>query len=413
MPRLFDSELYDRYMEASLKYAMVPPVISPDVPLRYYPEVDDYTMSCGMSRTPGGRIWLAWFGNEDGDGAVLLLAHSDDDGKSFSNPDFIIDPGFIPGGVHISALVGNVWTAPDGRLFLFVMQSLGFNDGRCGVWQSVCENPDDEKPVWSVPARLWHGAALNKPTVLQNGTWLLPVALWHRCLITVEQDHHSFWGRSKLFHELDGRRGSNILASTDQGRSWQLRGHVSNLFDMSFDEPMILEREDKSLLMYMRDNHGMTQSESSDEGNTWSSPVKTSFLSASARFFLTRLASGNALLVKYSDPIVSEQRSYLTAYVSKDGGATWQGGLLLDERCDVSYPDGFQASDGRIFVQYDRKRESGEILLAVFTEEDVLAGRDVSGKVVLKQPAIQSYSARMEVFSSMKIPHKNKSEGIK
>ncbi len=396
MSRNFDSELYDRYVEASLKYAMIPPVINPDVPLRYYPEVDDYTMSCGMARTLKGRIWVAWFGNEDGDGAVMLLAHSDDDGKSFSKPDFIIDPGFIPGGVHISALVGNIWTAPDGRLFLFVMQSLGYNDGRGGVWQSVCENPDSEKPIWSTSERLWHGAALNKPSVLANGTWLLPVALWHRHLITVEQNHHSFWGRSELFHELDGRRGSNILASTDKGRSWQLRGHVSNLYDSLFDEPMILERKDKSLLMYMRDSHGMTQSESSDEGNTWSVPVKTPFRSASARFFLAKLKSGNALLVKYSNPIDTERRSHLTAYVSKDDGATWLGGLLLDERPGISYPDGFQAPDGRIFVQYDRKRECGEILLAIFTEEDVLAGKNISGKMVLKHPAIQSYSARLE-----------------
>ncbi|MFZ2655418.1 MAG: sialidase family protein [Victivallales bacterium] len=395
MSRKFDPEMYDRYIEASLKYSLVPPVISPEVPLRYYPEVDDYTMSSGMARTPKGRIWIAWFGNEDGDGAVMLLAHSDDDGKTFSKPDFIVDPGFIPGGVHISAVVGNLWTAPDGRLFFFVMQSLGFYDGRGGVWQSICENPDDGKPNWSVPVRLWHGAALNKPTVLENGTWLLPVALWHRGLMTVEQDHHAFQGRSKLFRDLDRFRGSNILASSDQGKSWQLRGHVSNLFDMSFDEPMLIERKDRSLLMYMRDCHGMTQSESSDEGNTWSAPVKTPFFTAAARFFLTRLASGNALLVRYSNPVETEQRSHLTAYVSKDEGVTWQGGLLLDERYDVSYPDGFQAPDGRIYVQYDRKRESGEILLAVFTEQDVLAGGNVSGKVLLKHPAVQSYSARL------------------
>jgi hypothetical protein len=108
------------------------------------------------------------------------------------------------------------------------------------------------------------------------------------------------------------------------------------------------------------------------------------------------LKSGNALLVKYSNPIDTERRSHLTAYVSKDDGATWLGGLVLDERPGISYPDGFQAPDGRIFVQYDRKRECGEILLAIFTEEDVLAGKNVSGKMVLKHPAIQSYSARLE-----------------
>lgn len=395
MTRKYNQKMYDTYVQNSLKYAMIPPEIKRDVPLRYYPDVDDYTMSCGMARTGNGRIWLAWFGNEDGDGAVLLIAHSDDDGQSFSDPDFIIDPGFIPGGIHLSALVGNLWTAPDGRLFLFVMQSLGFNDGRGGVWQAICENPDDDNPAWSTPQRIWHGAALNKPTVLANGTWLLPVSLWCRGMMMIEQNEYQIRD-SELFRELDERRGSNILASTDCGKNWQLRGHTCNKFDQSFDEPMIIERKDKSLLMYMRDGHGMTQSESQDEGYSWSDPVKTPFYSASARFFLTKLSSGNALLVKYSNPTQTEARSHMTAYISKDDGASWQGGLLLDERHGISYPDGFQAPDGRIFVQYDRKRESGEILLSIFTEEDVLAGKNVSGKLLLKHPVIQSYSARLE-----------------
>lgn len=397
MARKFNNELYQKYLEENVKYAMEPFEISPDVPLRYYPEVDDYTMSCGMDRTKNGRIWLAWFACEDGPGAVLILAHSDDDGQSFSKPDFIVDPGFIPGGIHISAVVANLWTAPDGRLFLFAMQSLGHSDFRCGVWQAICEDPDDENPTWSAPERIWHGAALNKPTVLENGTWLLPIALWHRCLGYIEYEHETC-RRSDLFHELDDRRGSNILASTDSGKTWQLRGHVSNKTDQSYDEPMILERKDNSLLMYIRDNHGMTQTESFDEGYTWTEPVKTPFKSASARFFFTKLQSGNALLVKYSNPEVTESRSFLTAYISKDEGASWQGGLLLDEREPVSYPDGFQAPDGRIFVQYDRKREHGEILLAIFTEEDVLAGKDVSGKLQLKHPIIQSYSAKLEII---------------
>lgn len=32
--------------------------------------------------------------------------------------------------------------------------------------------------------------------------------------------------------------------------------------------------------------------------------------------------------------------------------------------------------------------------MATFAEEDVLAGRDVSGAVMLKQPLVQSFSAR-------------------
>jgi len=69
-----------------------------------------------------------------------------------------------------------------------------------------------------------------------------------------------------------------------------------------------------------------------------------------------------------------------------DDGATWNDGLLLDERHGVSYPDGVQDKDDLIWITYDRDRGgAGEILLARFKEEDVLAGRNVSGAVHLKQ----------------------------
>ncbi len=76
----------------------------------------------------------------------------------------------------------------------------------------------------------------------------------------------------------------------------------------------------------------------------------------------------------------------MTAYVSTDDGKTWDGGLLLDERNGVSYPDGQQTGDGRIRVIYDYSRTGDRlILMATFREEDIAAGDDVSGDVQLRQ----------------------------
>jgi hypothetical protein len=72
-------------------------------------------------------------------------------------------------------------------------------------------------------------------------------------------------------------------------------------------------------------------------------------------------------------------RSHLKAYLSDDDGRTWYGGLLLDERETVSYPDGIEAEDGRIFIIYDRNRYTdSEVLMAAFAEQDILAGSCVS-----------------------------------
>ena len=54
---------------------------------------------------------------------------------------------------------------------------------------------------------------------------------------------------------------------------------------------------------------------------------------------------------------------------------------MLDERKGISYPDGVQAPDGTIYISYDRNRATdGEILLARFTEADILAKQLVGPK---------------------------------
>jgi pimeloyl-ACP methyl ester carboxylesterase len=79
-------------------------------------------------------------------------------------------------------------------------------------------------------------------------------------------------------------------------------------------------------------------------------------------------------------------RSHLTAFLSEDDGRTWTGGLLLDERIGVSYPDGQQSADGVIRIAYDYSRVGARhILFASFREQDVAAGKDVSGAVRLRQ----------------------------
>lgn len=78
-------------------------------------------------------------------------------------------------------------------------------------------------------------------------------------------------------------------------------------------------------------------------------------------------------------------RSHLTAYLSDDDGKTWYGGLLLDQREQVSYPDGVEADNGKIYVIYDRGRiTEREILMATFTEEDVRLGKCATDQCRLK-----------------------------
>ncbi|GEP43752.1 sialidase family protein [Brevifollis gellanilyticus] len=354
--------------KALLDLSLEPPVINTQPGPEYDDQVRPGNMIIGMDRTPKGRLWAAWVGNGDSPNGFFMLASSEDNGKSWSKPKVVIDPkdGELNGvRYERRALVGNLWTDPLGRLWCFFDQSLGYFDGRCGDWFIRCDDPDAAEPKWTAPVRFADGCTLNKPTVLSNGDWLLPVSLWTR-------DRMGGPGVDKEAHkDLDAIRMANVFASTDQGKTWTRRGGVT-FPRTDFDEHMIVERKDGSLWMLARTKDGISESTSADKGATWSEPQPSTIQNCSARFFIRRLASGKLLLVK-NGPINVRlpRRSNMKAYLSEDDGKTWGKGLLIDDRSEVSYPDGIQDPDGTIHILYDWNRHTdAEILHVAFTEAD-------------------------------------------
>jgi hypothetical protein len=210
-----------------------------------------------------------------------------------------------------------------------------------------------------------------KPTVLKNGNCLFPISDWEA-------------RRSGL---PSAASAAVYAGSTRQdGRHFRLLGQALVPLDVrQYDEHMVVERKDASLWMLVRTRYGIGESVSTDGGRTWTEVAPSSIQHATARFFITRLKSGNLLLVKHGAVGERTGRSHLTAFVSNDDGKTWQGGLLLDERNGVSYPDGQQTADGTIYITYDfSRRQHREILMGVFTEADVLAAKAISGKARLQ-----------------------------
>lgn len=364
-------------MEQIADLALIPPTLNTSPLPEYDYDKLDYGMTIGIERTPGGRLWACWVAGGDSPKAFFVLATSDDDGEHWSHPRLVLDSHDPDLPMDRSILVGNLWTDPRGRLWLIFDQSMNMFDGRAGVWATVCENPDAAEPVWSAPRRIWHGVTLNKPTVLSSGEWMLPISL----------DQREGFGPFKgCFKELDPLRGANVFVSSDQGATWQRRGAV-RFPNPDWHEHMIVERKDGTLWMLARTAKGIMQSTSKDGGRTWAKPsAPPQIKQPNARFHIRRLASGRLLLIKHGDQIDAHQgRVQLSAWLSDDDGATWHGGLVLDERKGISYPDGFQAPDGTIYISYDRNRATdGEILLARFTEQDVLARKLMGPKSRLK-----------------------------
>ena len=343
-------------------YLEAPEVRTPPGP-EYADEGRRFQGIPGIERSPGGRLWATWYGGgvtEDRYNYVLL-ATSGDDGRTWSPVRTVIDPDG-PGPVRASDPC--LWHDPRGRLWWFWAQGYErHSDERGGVWAVVTEASDVEDPPWSTPRRLGDGITMNKPIMTSGGSWLLPVTRWRR----------------------EGSAG--VLASGDGGATFEPMGAatVPEEADRDCDEHMLVERQDGSLWMWVRTKYGIGESFSHDGGGTWTAVAPSRIAHPTSRFFIRRLLSGRLLLVKHGPLAERTDRSQLTAYVSADDGETWRGGLMLDERVGVSYPDGIQAADGTIYLIYDFERTGArQILLARFTEEDVLRGGCASERAALR-----------------------------
>lgn len=319
----------------------------------------------------GGRLWATWYCNVNGCETAdnfAVLATSADDGKTWKEV-LVADPDLT--GLK-RAFDPEIWVTPDNRLlwtwservagiYAFGLQRWSgcgadpASDKLCGVYLDAESEPD--LSALPEPFEIAGGVMMCKPIARKDGSWLLPVAHW-------------FAEPSSLFYE-----------SRDNGRTFTYLGGATVPTEArTFDEQNVVELADGTLKAWMRTagHHGipgLMESVSKDGGRTWTLASRAKVPQCSSRVFVTKLRSGNLVMVKNGAKDVFTDRQRLTAILSRDGGETWEGGLLLDERKNVSYPDGCEMPDGSVMVIYDRNRtEEMEILTARFTEADILAG---------------------------------------
>ncbi len=322
-----------------------------------------------MAISHEGRLWAVWYAGKtpaEDENNYVVVSTSGDGGKSWTEK-FYIDPD---GEGPFRAFDSQLWMDSEGTLWLFWAETIGHDGTNAGLWVKTNDNPDKENSKWSEPRQIADGIMMCKPTVLSNGEWVFPISTWR-----------------------DTDNSAKVVVSNDKGKTFSIRGGCNVPKEVrDYDEHMIVERKDKSLWMLIRTKYGIGESVSTDRGETWSALVSSSIQHPSARFFIRRLSSGNLLLVKHGQINERIGRSHLTAFLSEDDGYTWKGGLLLDERSGVSYPDGQQYTNGVIHIIYDYSRTSArEILIAKFTEDDVIKGDTASSSVSL-QMIVSKYS---------------------
>lgn len=362
-------------------------------PMLYRPEDEKYAESIRkfqgcptLAITRGGRIYLGWYAGgvrEPDMENYNLLIYSDDGGKTFSSPLLVI-PSEKERCVH--ALDIQLWTAPSGALWLFWVQNNAYPltaendwmqgtnaDQRCVVrydgwlypdlrhaaWCSVCENPDAENPVFSAPRNFDIGFLRCKPLVLSTGRWIF-------C----------------NYDQLTDTYGYSI--SDDGGKNFR-RLYGPKKIATPFDETMAYEREDGSICMLARSAEGtLAEMASHDGGERFCAAVSSEIDSPNTRFYIGRTPSGRIILVNNDD---RSARIKMTVYLSDDDGVTFKYKRRVgDPAHQTSYPD-VDFHDGKIYLTYDHERVGArEILLSVFTEEDIMQKTDVpiSARIISK-----------------------------
>ena len=333
----------------------------------------------GIEVTKNGRIFSTFYsgGTKEEHGNFVVLTVSYDDGKSFSEP---IAAVYKQEGRSYDPVL---WIDPQGRLW-FTWGYASLVDKR-GVYGVICENPDADNLVWSDVFFIGKYVMMNKPTVLSTGEWLFPIAVWNPeirmpCLPPKEEETEETGAFVYLVEDKEIPTFKKLGGVIAERRS--------------FDEQMILELNDGTLMMLIRTVYGIAVSYSYDKGNTWLAAVDSKLGGPCSRFFIKRLPSGRILLINHYN---FTGRNNLTALLSDDDGKTFKYSLLLDERDNSSYPDATITSDGQIYITYDRERgafkesyqeimsSAREILLAKITEEDIIAGKLVDSGSYLKR----------------------------
>lgn len=320
-----------------------------------------------LAVTKGGRIFLGWYSGGRCEPHIEnfnLIVKSDDGGKSWSKPIVVI-PSDRERLVH--ALDIQLFTAPDGRLFVFWVQNnvkpdlknpdgsqvypgyavdgFVFGDFVHAMWYSVCDDPDADELVFSEPKYADKGFLRCKPLVLSDGRWL--------CF---------------NYDQKSDRYGYSI--SPDNGQTY-VHHYGAKKIPTPFDEGMAYEKQNGDIRMFARTtNTGfLAESTSHDGGLTWDEAKNSDITSPSTRFFVSRTPSGRIIMIHNDHPA---ERRNMTVKLSEDDGATWKYSRLIDPRGGLSYPDA-DFRDGEICLSYDRGRTGDkEILFVRFTEEDIM-----------------------------------------
>jgi Neuraminidase (sialidase) len=257
-------------------------------------------------------------GGGDHDRAFLAGRYSSDGGKTWTDKDEVI----VEREGDWNVMSVSLLRLKSGAIALFYLRKNSLTDCRPLLRLSTDEAKTWSQPIECITDKIGYYVLNNdRAEQLTSGRLILPVC------------HHANAGG-----KFDGSGTILCYLSDDDGKTWRRskteRQAMKDGKRLIAQEPLMIERKDKSLLLLARSNEGsQLQSTSSDGGDTWSELIPSNIKSPLSPASIERLPSGDLLLVwndhSQIDAALKGKRTPLSAAISKDDGQTWQPSRTL------------------------------------------------------------------------------------
>ena len=247
-------------------------------------------------------------GGGDNDRAHLARTYSEDGGRTWSEPDVVVE---TEGRMNVMSV--SLLRLASGELMMSYLRKNSTSDCR-----PVVRFSHDEGRTWSEPVEVTEEVCyyvVNNDRVVQlsSGRLVMPVAVY-----CPEHGKH-------------GVAPSRCFISDDGGRTWRMgKGEARMQEGVDAQEPGVVELEDGRLMMLIRNRIGyIYRSYSEDGGETWTTPESTGIPCAKASpISCKRIPSTGHLLMVWNhrppDSPEPNRRTPLTCAVSRDEGKTWE-----------------------------------------------------------------------------------------
>ncbi len=300
-----------------------------------------------------GNFWIMWSdgpGVEDRVGQRVAFSKSQD-GVNWTTPDFITPYPKLsePGSPYYNQrnkegfrwISRGFWVRNNELFALASFDEAGalFGPGlelQAYKWDAVSKK-------WTYAGIIYKNAINNfPPKQLSTGEWMMS-----------RRSHKRSQGNSGIDFLVGGTKSIN------EWDSFRVEG-TDTLFKA--DEPFWWLLPDKKNIMSLyRDNsHSgfLYRAFSTDNGRTWSKPVKTNFPDTASKIHGTRLKDGRYVLVSNAKP--ERPRDPLVLSISDDGIVFNKMGYLIGGRW-VDYPFVME-QDGYLYVAFSGAKQTVELL---------------------------------------------------